>query len=473
MDFIDSLKEKNIHIVGICGAETSAIARYLFKSGCDNITLHDFNTPDEFKNIFDISHISHNRDEREKILRETLDIPATKNFKNDYLNDIMTADLIFVGQNWFNYDFNRPALFDAKEAGIPFYTITELYFKMIPAPIIGVTGTNGKTTTSNLILHIFETAGRRVYFSGNDRYSKQILEQIDSIKQDDAVVLEVSNRQLTSLESSPHIAVVTNIAHDHIEEHGSFESYIDVKKKLFIFQTENDYAIINFDNEIARAFATVTKAKPLFYSVAPSPTVSACLKNGYLCTNLAGEEITLVAADELRIKGSHNISNALAASLAALLSGVSPLAVSNALKSFGGVKNRLEFVREVSGIKFYNDISSTSPPATIAAIKAFDAPVILIGGGVDKNMEFAELCGLIDSRVKKAIFLPGSATDKITERLKSFEAVESLQIAVELAYKVAEEGDVVVLSPAAASFFTLYSSGKKGFNRAVKRLKRK
>jgi UDP-N-acetylmuramoylalanine--D-glutamate ligase len=474
MEFIDSIKDKKVHIVGICGAETSAIARYLHKSGCNRLTLHDFNNENDFNNIFDVSHVSFNKEEREEILKETLEIPCTKHFKYDYLVDIMDADVIFVGQNWFNYDFNSPALFSAEEMGIPLYTITELYFALIPAPIIGVTGTNGKTTTSNLIKHILKDSGRRTYFSGNDRYSKQILENIDAIKKDDSVVLEISNRQLMALEASPHIAVITNIARDHIAEHGSFDCYIEVKKKLFSFQTEDDYAVINYDDEITRKFADDIKSKVFFYSVKEELQGNgAFIRDGAMYVVKDGEESKLIDIDELKIHGMHNVANALAASLAAVIAGISPYDVGASLKDFTGVKSRLELVREVSGIKFYNDISSTSPHATIAAINSFSSPVILIAGGMDKEMEFDELCQLIKEKVKKAILLPGTATNKMMEMLDNYEDADSIYEAVVKAYVTAEEGDTVVLSPAAANFFTMHIQGKVGYMRTVKRLQEK
>ncbi len=478
MDFIESIKEKNIHIVGICGAETSAIARHLSRSGCTRLTLHDFNTPDDFKKIFDISHIAHPKEERQRILDATLNIDAAKYFKNDYLKNIMDADIIFVGQNWFNYTFNKPALIDAKLKGIPLVTITELYFGLIKAPIIGVTGTNGKTTTANMIRHILErnreAASNSVYFSGNDRYSRQILDDAANIREDDAVVLELSNRQLAPLEASPHIAVITNIARDHIEEHGSFENYINVKRKLFEFQGDSDFAIINHDDDIAKGFADTVRSKVFFYSLRSLPLADcAFLQDDSLYAVAGGKKIRLFTAGDLKLRGEHNISNALAASLAALIRGVSPGIISDAMTDFTGVKSRLEFVREVSGIKFYNDISSTSPHASIAAINSFTEPVIWIGGGMDKDMDFVELCGIVNDRVKSAILLPGTATDRISELLTNYSGVSDLHEAVKVAYDTAAAGDVVVLSPAAANFFTLYASGKNGYNRIVKKLRRK
>lgn len=472
---IDSLRDKNIHVVGLCGAETNEIARYLHRAGCLKLTLHDFNGPNEFKRVFDISHVSYKKDERERILKETLSIPAVRHYKEGYLSDIMTADIIFVSQNWFNYGFNKPMLFQARESGIPLVTITELYFSQITVPIIGVTGTNGKTTTSNLIAQILKRAGevdgRSVLISGNDRYSKQILNEIGALKDGDAVVLEVSNRQLVSLSRSPHIAVITNIARDHIEEHGTFEEYIAVKRKLFSFQTAKDYAVINYDDGIARGFADGIESKVFFYSTSDKvPGSGAYLRDNMIYSVLSGEETKVIDIADLKVKGLHNVQNALAATLAALLSGVPLDIIRDALLDFGGIKNRLEFVREVSGVKFYNDISSTSPHATIAAINSFDAPVILIAGGMDKDMVFDELCDTINKSVKRTFLLPGSATDKMAPHLDSCESAEKLPAAVEKAYALADEGDVIVLSPAAANFFTMYATGKNGFNRTVKRL---
>lgn len=258
---------KNIHIIGISGAEGSAIARFLMSNGVKDITGHDFCEERDFEKSFNSFHDWISSKEKRRAYLKLKRLPIKFRFKDYYLIDVHQADLIFVPQSWFRYKENEK-LKRLKDK-IPFSSITKLYFQLCPCPIIGVTGTSGKSTTARIIYEILRKghAKGQVYFSGNDRQNVQVLDQILNIKPEDVLVLEISNRQLMiDLERSPYIAVITNISPNHIDDHGTYQNYINTKKKILKYQTRKDFAVLNYDNKITKEFAKDCKAQPFLFS---------------------------------------------------------------------------------------------------------------------------------------------------------------------------------------------------------------
>ena len=393
--YLQEIRDKNIHVVGLSGAEGAAIARFLVKHRINGFTCHDFRSVNEFRESFFASHLALTPQERETALKELLDLPIKVQFKGDYLAGILDADLIFVGQNWFNYSCNT-LLFQAREQEVPFFDITRLYFHLAPCPIVGITGTKGKTTTTSLLHQILSLSHFRSYLAGNSQYSLQILEKVDAITPEDILVLEISNRQLIDLKKSPKIGIITNIFPDHIKEHGTFSQYRKVKESLFAHQKEDDYAIINFDNEFTRDIADRVMSQ-----VIPFSTKTRFSRNGVFCRDneivisQKGNKTILLKRSDIQLLGVHNLENVLAAAAAACLLGVSPDIIRQGVLGFKGVKNRLELIREAAGVKFYNDMSSTTPSSTMVALKVFSSPVILIAGGEDKGGDYDRLAEII------------------------------------------------------------------------------
>ncbi len=480
-NYIEKIKTKKIHIVGAFGAEGSAVLEFLAAHNVKNITAHDFSPDKEelWKN-FSKTHLwIKKKTERLAEFENLMKLPACLNFKNKYLEGVMDADLIFVPSSWYLYKPNFPILEKAKERGIEFSSITKLYFELAKGKIISVTGTKGKGTTSRLIYNILlnNDKKRAVFLAGNDRRAGQELDKISRMEKDDILVLETSNRQLMSdLGRSPDIGVITNISPDHIDEHGSFENYITAKKSLFKYSKKGDIAIMNFDNAITRDFGILLIKRGIdvyFFSRREAVEKGIFFEKDRIYVNIKEKEYICDVSD-IKLIGEHNLENILAGALSAYLAGISPEKIREAIKNFQGLPHRIEFVGEYGGVRFYDDLASTNPDSTIAALKAMQGSrTILIAGGDNKGMDYK---GLVKEIVEKAgalVLLPGTGSEKVKsekslqlhsgqvkvksedEKLKVFECSDFLE-ALEIIKKQTKAGDIVLISPAAAHFQARY-----------------
>lgn len=371
----------------------------------------------------------------------------------------------------------------AKEHGVAVEMDSSLFFLLCKAPIIGVTGSKGKTTTASLIAHILETAEKKVLRVGISQVG--VLGVLDRITEGQVVVFELSSWRLsalTHLKRSPHIAVVTNIFPDHLNYYKTMSAYADDKKNIFRFQKANDVVITDFDNQLSRDMMQDAPGSVLFASVhKPIDGDGAWLSDETLFVSEQGKESVLLPASEVPLKGAHNISNVLLAALATLSFGITLRDVRAAIKSFSGIPHRLEKIAEKNGVAYYNDTAATIPDAAIVALRSFSEPVILIAGGSDKRLDFMLFAEEILARPKGLILFRGEGTEKIiqairkllpeSEKERPFEVVESMEKAVELASRSAEPGDVVLLSPGAASFGLFKNEFDRGeqFRKAVER----
>lgn len=382
--------------------------------------------------------------------------------------DFLWADLVIKNPD---VPSTSPYLELARKNDIPIKTDIELFFEMSGAFIIGVTGTKGKSTTASLIYHFLKTKHDNVFLAGNIGISP--LELLEKVKKGDFVVLELSSFELEDLSQSPNIAVITNIMPDHLNRYGTMEEYIDAKKRIFKFQKKNDILILNGDDLVlrprlagstgrsaSRQFEAEAASRVHFYSVKDKP------KN--------------IDISRFKLFGEHNLSNLLAAIEVAKILEVPAKNIEKSLADFKGVQSRLEFVGEYNGVKYFNDTTATIPEAVIAAINAFseefpDANLILICGGINKGLNFSELIKSIRKKVSNVIMLPGTASDKIREKLtdyKNIHEISSMQEAVKVASELAKDGDVVVLSPGGSSFNLFKNEFDRGkqFIKAVKSL---
>ena len=345
----------------------------------------------------------------------------------------------------------------------------EMVLKLAPCKIIGVTGTEGKTTTTSLIYEICKKAGYNCFLGGN--IGKPIFTKINQMKPEDIVILELSSFQLMGMTVSPNIAVVTNIFPDHLNVHKSYEEYQDAKKSIYRNQTEEGIVILNKDNEITEKFADEVKGKTIFFSSTKK------LKNGYVydredgfikkCTDGKCEKI--LNKNDIKLRGVHNYEN-ICSALAATETVASKEAQIEAVKNFKGVEHRLEFVREIDGVKYYNDSIGTSPASTIAGLNAFDENIILLAGGSDKGLDYKEIGEVIAKKVGTLI-LTGPTAQKIEEATKQALSEEknieiihtnNLEESVKVAKEKAKEGDIVLLSPASASFDAFKNFEERG-----------
>lgn len=353
---------------------------------------------------------------------------------------------------------------------------TQLVFERCPAPIVGITGSAGKTTTTTLIGEMLKKGSRHVYVGGN--IGVPLIGYVDDMTAQDLVVLELSSFQLEYLERSPHMAVVTNITPNHLDRHPDMRAYIDAKANIVEHQTEADIAILNENDVESNAFGTRTRAKVLHFNGA-----DAWLDGERLMVRDNDGEYEICRTSELQIPGRHNVDNVLAASLAALRSGISPADIRDVATSFKGVKHRLQLVREFNGVGYYNDSIATAPERTLAALAVFRQPIVLIAGGRDKHLP---LEGLADeaTRKVKAVVLLGEAAPLLAEAFAAgkrrqgsaqpdIHCVRDLDEAVSQASECAASGDVVLLSPACTSYDMFHDFEERGdrFVAAVEELK--
>lgn len=345
--------------------------------------------------------------------------------------------------------YTNPMVVRALEKNIPVITEVELAYLVSEAPIIGITGSNGKTTTTTMIAEVLNHGGHSALLSGNIGYPASEVAQ--SAVAADTLVMELSSFQLMGTEDfHPHLAVITNLMPTHIDYHGSFENYVEAKWNIQKNMTADDAIILNFNQQLAEDLAAQTKATVVPFST-EKKVDGAYLEDGMLC--FKGQAV--MKADELGVPGSHNVENALAAIAVAKLSGVSDEAIRETLAHFGGVKHRLQYLGEVNDVKFYNDSKSTNILATQKALSGFDnKKVILIAGGLDRGNEFDDLVPDL-AGLKKMIILGESAprVKRAADKAKvSYLDARDVAEAAKIAFDNAESGDVILLSPANASW---------------------
>ena len=538
---LKNLKNKNIHIVGIGGAEGSAVAEFLAGNGISSVTGHDFSLRKDFKKAFYNTHLSLKPNEREKALEHLLNLPIKINFKDHYLEGVENADIVFVSQVWFKYPQNLPILQDLKNSGVLFKTITNLYFELAPCKIISVTGTNGKTTTARLINSIFKlwvttslsrwlhspvravepkcnSAKRlhraiatmepaifpdkegwgikpKIYFAGNDRQNVQVLDKLNEMTKNDVLILETSSTQLLlNSRISPYIGVITNITPNHLDDHGSFENYIEAKKNLIRYQKAGDWAVLNEKlkvHKVIKHAPSKTEGSKIFWFSAEEELEEGCfVRDGNVVVRITppspplsggekknlpflseGEfkEMVLFSVDDIKIPGKHNLENVLAAVSVAYLYGVNPETIKKGIINYTGTKHRLKLLYNISGIKYYDDTQATTPEATIAGIESFDEDLILLAGGDNKGMNYEKLAEKINAKVKLLVLFPGNASDEIEKLINKkeidFTKVNNFSEAIDFLKKyyqktvVSNNNITVLISPAAAHFYSKYVEG--------------
>lgn len=345
--------------------------------------------------------------------------------------------------------YNNPMVMRALEKKIPVITEVELAYLISDAPIIGITGSNGKTTTTTMIAEVLTAGGQNGLLSGNIGFPASQVAQ-DAGKTD-TLVMELSSFQLMGIEAfHPEIAVITNLMPTHLDYHGSFEEYVAAKWNIQKNMTASDYVVLNFNQDLAKELAKKTAAKVLPFST--KEKVDGAYLDGDVLT-FRGEAI--MTASELGVPGSHNVENALATIAVAKLRGIDNQVIRETLAHFGGVKHRLQYVGEINQVKFYNDSKSTNILATQKALSGFDnSKVILIAGGLDRGNEFDELVPDIKG-LKKMVILGESAArvKRAADQAEvSYLDASDVRDATRKAFSVAEPGDVVLLSPANASW---------------------
>lgn len=398
---------------------------------------------------------------------ESLRVEAPQGVKVILGKDSLQA----LRQESFDLVMRTPGLSPAKLHGVSNVSSgTKEFLHRCPAPVIGVTGTKGKGTTTSLVASILEAAGKTVYLVGN--IGQPALDVLPKITPDDIVVYEMSSFQLWDVDISPHIGVVLMIEPDHLDNHSGMDDYVEAKGNIARYQTADDALIYYANNELSSHIGSLTKGQAIAF-----PTeASAMVRDG----NFVMDEQIICSISAMRIPGEHNLDNACAAITAAWQFTEDKAAIGRGLSSFTGLPHRLKFVREVGGVRYYDDSIATTPGSAIAAVKAFDGPKVLILGGSDKGADFNGLAEeLAVTTGLKAVICIGQTGSKIGEILKSH-GLESVTVTdakdmdsiVKLAAGMAGPGDTVILSPSCASFdmFKSYSDRGDQFITAVEAL---
>ncbi|MCR4430054.1 MAG: UDP-N-acetylmuramoyl-L-alanine--D-glutamate ligase [Tepidanaerobacteraceae bacterium] len=371
-----------------------------------------------------------------------------------------------------------PILEEARKRDILVISELELGYLFAKAPIIAVTGTNGKTTTTTLIGEILKNDARNISVAGN--IGIPLIREIEENTMKDYLVVEVSSFQLENiLHFKPKISVILNITEDHINRHKTFENYIEAKARILENQDEKDYAVLNYDDPIVFSLAKRAKSRVVFFSRRQELEKGIYVKNNVIVIKENGNMYPILKIGELGIKGFHNLENALAAISVAWIVRVNLNNLAETLKDFRGVEHRLEYVDTIDGVKYINDSKGTNPDAAQKAVEAMEEPIILIAGGYDKKNDFTSFVKSFNGKVRKLILIGATAeTIEKTARENGFfntQRAGSMQEAVELASKSAHPGDVVLLSPACASWDMFENFEERGriFKEAVHSLKLK
>ena len=372
-----------------------------------------------------------------------------------YLNDI-EADVVFRSPGT---PFYKEELTKLRECGTVLTSEMEVFFDLCPCHTIAVTGSDGKTTTTTIISEILKAAGKTVHLGGN--LGKPLLPEIESVRPDDFAVVELSSFQLISMRKSPDVAVVTNLAPNHLDIHKDMQEYVDAKRNIVLHQNAFSKAVLNRDNEIADGFSADVRGRLAHFSVKEKLYNGAYLDGTKIVYSDYGKVTEIMDFRDIKIPGMHNVENYLAAVSAVWgLVGVDDIV--HVAKTFGGVAHRAEFVREVKGVKYYNDSIASSPTRTaLGTLSLYDEKIIIIAGGYDKHIPYEPLGPVINSKVKTLILL-GATAPKIEAAVKGADNydpaainiinVTNMEEAVAAAAREAREGDIVSLSPASASF---------------------
>lgn len=438
VEFNTYVKNRRVAIIGL-GVSNIPLLDY-FHDKKSKVTVFDSREIEKIpKNIMD------------KITEYSMEFSFGKN----YLSKLTGFDLIIRSPSCLP---TTPELAQEERRGAILTTEIELLMKMCPCKMIGITGSDGKTTTTTLISEILKKAGYVCHTGGN--IGTPLFTKLDTIKPEDVVVLELSSFQLMGMEVSPDIAVITNITQNHLDIHKDFEEYIEAKKNIYRYQDEDGIVVLNYDNKITKDCSIFVKGKTIFFSSKEK------LDNGYIVDGDVIKECDdklrrhVLNTKQIHLKGIHNFEN-ICAAIAATRTLVDLEVAQEAVTNFTGVAHRIEFVKEINGVKWYNDSASSTPSRTISGLNAFDQRIVLIAGGSDKNLDYTPIAKPILEKVK-ALVLMGNTSEKIFNSVKEeaerqnknidIYMADSLTQAIILAKRHAKENDVVLFSPASASF---------------------
>jgi UDP-N-acetylmuramoylalanine--D-glutamate ligase len=396
-------------------------------------------------------------------------------------DDILDADMMFVSPG---VPRRIPIIRKAAQRGVKLSSETELFFSLCPAPIIGITGSSGKTTTTTLVGEMMKVDRRRKSWVGGN-IGRPLIEHVEEMKVGDWAVLELSSFQLENLGRSPHVAVITNLRPNHLDRHPSFEAYVAAKANILRYQSADDVAVLNWDDPEVRRLAEQTQARVRWFSRLERLEEGTFVSDGWIVVQHDGKREAVLRVADVPLPGDHNLENVLAALSVVTATGIKGRSAARVIKGFQGVPHRLELVREENGVRWINDSIATSPDRTLAALRAFpDMPIILLAGGRDKHLPMGEMATEIVRRVKHLITFGESAEllESAARRARAemngsgrdvpVTSCVTLEEAIEAAHGLAEAGDIVLLSPSGTSYdaFKDFEERGEAFREAVRGL---
>jgi UDP-N-acetylmuramoylalanine--D-glutamate ligase len=429
---------KKVTIVGL-GREGRALARFLAQRGAQ-VTVTDRKEESQLH----------------EAMEDLGDLPV-RYVLGGHPAEVLDAEIMFVSPG---VPRDAPILAEALRGGLELSSETRLFFALCPAPIIGITGSSGKTTTTSLVGEMLKASGRLTHIGGN--IGSPLIELVERIRPQDAVVMELSSFQLESLEQSPHIGAVLNISPNHLDRHQSMDDYVAAKTNIIRYQSAEDYAVLHGDQDASRQLARLCTGQVVHFSSLRPVARGAFLDEDRVTARWQDRSFVVCESSEIPLRGAHNVENVLAACAIALAAGASAEAMRSAVIGFRGVEHRLELAGEINGAQYFDDSIATSPERTMAALNSFSEPIILLAGGREKHLPLESLSELILSKVK-ALVLFGEAAPLLEQAVQRARKVgpqrelpiyksSDMREAVETAARLAERGDVVLLSPACTSF---------------------
>ena len=464
-EFIRSLADARIHVVGLAGTECAAFLNVLDTHGITrSVVVHDLAVDLEAAwKTFATTHVALKREARRSLFdRLVANFPEIR-LGSDYLDGIEDSDLVFVAQSWDLYEANAPIAELLEEDPARACTLMDLYLRHLPCRVVGVTGTNGKTTVASMIAGILDAAGAEVAIGGNHRYHPQLLPELDALPSEAIAVLEISHKHLNRLENGPEIALVTNIAGDHLDQFESFSEYAAIKARLVEKQHASDTAILLVDDPELQQLARRAPSRVIPVTAdATDPNRGAWITADQIHARDPGGEVHAFDRSLLRVPGTHNALNATLAISAALQLNVSPDAIREGISGFRGVKHRLESLRSIGGVRIYDDTAATSPAATHAAVRALQeegAPLVLIVGGDAKGNDYSALGQLLGKAALPWVALPGDAAAALTAAGGGSPVSEATTLEEAMTHGLEHlngEG-ALLISPAGAGFHTQHA----------------
>ena len=454
-DYLDSLKGNTVTVIGI-GVSNTPLIEMLCKSG-NRVVACDRKSKEALG-------------ETAKRLEA---LGAVLKLGEDYLKNLEPG-VIFRTPGMRP---DLPELLEAVERGATLTSEMEVFFDVCPCPIIAITGSDGKTTTTTIVAELLKASGKTVHLGGN--IGHPLLAEAGDMKEDDIAVLELSSFQLMTMQKSPHIAVVTNVSPNHLDVHKDYQEYIAAKENIFTHQSPKEIAVFNADNDITSEEAQRAVGRVRRFSRREELEDGVFLRGDEIIARHNGQERCVMTIADIKLPGVHNIENYLAA-IAAVDGMVSDEVICEFARSFGGVEHRIELIRTRNGVRWYNDSIASSPNRTIAGLNAFPEKVILIAGGKDKGISYDELGPVLNEHVKLLLLCGATAgvIRKSTEQAANYAGLEILDVddyheAVTIADQRSCEGDVVILSPASTSFdrFANFMERGRVFKEIVHQLK--